>query len=162
MQPMKVPIPDASASVVVERPVEMVSAYFLEQSNARNWVPWPALKSLEWKTDPPLRVGSAMDCTWYRDDGAGPYFASWVVAELVPAERLVLRHRFPSVWQYTYEWTGESSDATRLTLRSGTGRREGGRIAVATDARLRWIAERALRSVLRRVKPVVEAATAAP
>ena len=47
-------------SVAVDRPIEFVARFMSDQSNARLWMSEPS--SVEWKTAPPLRQGSKLEC----------------------------------------------------------------------------------------------------
>ncbi len=47
---------DVTTEIMIERPVEVVALYAGDPSKAPSW--YENIKSIEWKTDPPLRVGS--------------------------------------------------------------------------------------------------------
>ena len=47
---------DVSTEIVIDRPPETVSSFAANPDNALIW--YENIKSVEWKTSPPLRVGS--------------------------------------------------------------------------------------------------------
>ncbi len=100
--------------IVIDRPVAVVSAYAADSANAPEW--YDNIDSVEWKTSPPLRVGSAIA---FVARFLGRRLAyTYEIAELVPNERLVMRTRqgsFPM--ETTYTWAPEPN-ATRMTLRN--------------------------------------------
>jgi hypothetical protein len=50
---------DVTVETVIERPVEVVSAYAGDPTNAPEW--HVNIKSVDWQTSPPVAVGSRMD-----------------------------------------------------------------------------------------------------
>ena len=75
------------------------------------------LRSVEWKTEPPLAVGSriAFVAEFLRRRLAYVY----EVVEHVPGERFVMRSaEGPFPMETTYTWAAQSPSATRMTLRN--------------------------------------------
>ena len=100
---------------MVARPPAEVAAYAGDPTNAPEW--YANIRSVEWRTEPPVRVGSRLD---FVAGFLGRRLAyTYEVVELVPGERLVMRTAdgpFPMETTYTWEPAGEG--ATRMTLRN--------------------------------------------
>lgn len=78
---------DVTVETVVDRPVDVVSAYAGDPGNAPEW--YVNIRSVEWQTPPPVAVGSRMDFVAHFLGKRIAY--TYEVAELVPGERLVMR-----------------------------------------------------------------------
>jgi uncharacterized protein YndB with AHSA1/START domain len=111
---------DVSVETVIERPLEEVFAYASDPGNTPRW--YVNIKSVEWRDDAPLHVGSEME---FVAQFLGRRLAyRYRVTELVPGERLVMatdRGPFPMETTYTWEPVARG---TRMTLRN-TGRPSG-------------------------------------
>ena len=122
---------DVEVSAVLPVPVELVSSYAGDPTNAPAW--YANIRSVSWRTHPPLAVGSRMD---FVASFLGRRLAyTYEVVELDPGRRLVMRTAdgpFPMETTYTWE---PLDGRTRMTLRN-TGTPAGfGRLAAPVMVR---------------------------
>lgn len=106
---------DVVTEIVIDRPPEVVAGFAADPTNAPDW--YVNIKSVEWKTDPPVRVGSRMAFTAQFMGRQLAY--TYEVVELVPNTKFVMRTAegpFPMETTYTWEPVGDGS--TRMTLRN--------------------------------------------
>ena len=107
-------IVDIVTEIVIDRPVEVVAAYASDPTNAPEW--YANIESVEWKTDPPVRVGSAM--TFVARFLGRRLEYTYEVVESDPTQRLVMRtQQGPFPMETTYTWTG-TGGGTRMSLRN--------------------------------------------
>ena len=103
---------DVSTETVVRRPCDEVAAYAGDPTHAPDW--YANISSVEWRTPPPVGVGSRMD---FVATFLGRRLAyTYEVAELDPGRRLVMRTAdgpFPMETTYTWE---PVDGGTRMTL----------------------------------------------
>ena len=105
---------DLEVSALIQAPVATVAAYAGDPGNAPTW--YANIASVEWRTPPPVAVGSRMDFV-ARFLGRRLEY-TYEVTELVAGERLEMRTaQGPFPMRTTYTWTAEG-DATRMTLRN--------------------------------------------
>jgi hypothetical protein len=106
---------DVRTEIDIDRPVQMVSAYAADPSNALHW--YTNIDSVDWKTPPPLRLGSQVAFVARFLERRLEYTYEFV--ELLPGERVVMRTEqgpFPMETTYTWELTPER--LTRMSLRN--------------------------------------------
>ena len=105
---------DVEVQAEIARPVAVVAAYAGDPDNAPQW--YANIRSVDWRTEPPLRVGSQMD---FVATFLGRRLAyTYEVVDLVPGERLVMQTAqgpFPMRTAYTWEPTAAG---TRMSLRN--------------------------------------------
>jgi hypothetical protein len=105
---------DVSTETVVRRPCDEVAAYAGDPTHAPDW--YANISSVEWRTPPPVGVGSRMD---FVATFLGRRLAyTYEVDELDPGRRLVMRTAdgpFPMETTYTWE---PVDGGTRMTLRN--------------------------------------------
>ena len=106
---------DVLTETVIERPREEVAAFAADPSNAPAW--YVNIDSVEWRTPPPVAVGSRMEFS-ARFLGRTLVY-TYEIADLVPGERLVMRTaEGPFPMETTYTWEALDGDRTRMTLRN--------------------------------------------
>src|SRR5262245_17214411 len=106
---------DVVTEIVIQRPIGVVAAYAAEPSNAPAW--YDNIDSVDWKTAPPLQVGSQAEFV-ARFLGRTLRY-TYEFAEFVAGERVVMRtQQGPFPMETTYVWAPESDDATKMTLRN--------------------------------------------
>jgi uncharacterized membrane protein len=145
---------DVVTEIVIERPRDVVAAYAGDPTHAPEW--YANIDSVEWRTAPPVAVGSRMD---FVARFLGRRLAyTYEVVELTPGERLVMRTaQGPFPMETTYEWQAVSDAATRMRLRN-RGEPSGFSRAVAPF--MSSAVRRANRKDLVRLKAVLEGSTA--
>src|SRR5687767_10342067 len=141
---------DVLTEIVINRPREQVSAYAADPSHAPEW--YVNIKSVEWKTQPPVQIGSRVAFVAHFLGRRLAY--TYEVVELVPGERLVMRtSEGPFPMETTYTWAAAGASSTRMTLRN-RGQPSGfGKLAAPLMAAAM---RRANRKDLARLKEVLE------
>jgi hypothetical protein len=92
-----------------------VAGYAAEPANAPSW--YVNIKSVEWKTPPPLKVGSRLAFVAQFLGRRLSY--TYEVTEFVPGSRLVMATtEGPFPMQTTYGWEPAGASSTRMTLRN--------------------------------------------
>jgi hypothetical protein len=106
---------DVLTEVVIARSCGEVAAYAADPNNAPRW--YVNIKSVEWKSSPPLAVGSRVA---FVAQFLGRRLAyTYEVVELAPAEKLVMRTaEGPFPMETTYTWEAVADGSTRMTLRN--------------------------------------------
>jgi len=106
---------DVTTEIVIERRPEDVAAYAADPTNAPEW--YEKIKSIDWETEPPVRLGSRMA---FVASFLGRRLAyTYEVVDLLPSRRLVMRTEAgPFPMETTYTWEAVGSGATRMTLRN--------------------------------------------
>jgi uncharacterized protein YndB with AHSA1/START domain len=106
---------DVTTEVTIRRPIDVVASYASDPSKAPIW--YANIESVEWKTEPPLQVGSKVAFVARFLGRRLAYTYEFV--ELVPAERLVMRTaEGPFPMETTYTWQSTDAQSTRMTLRN--------------------------------------------
>ncbi|MBA3747145.1 MAG: SRPBCC family protein [Solirubrobacterales bacterium] len=141
---------DVQTQIDIDRPRADVAAWSVDPDNATRW--YKNIKSVEWKTPPPLRVGSRL--AFVARFLGGPLSYTYEVVEHVPGERFVMRTaEGPFAMQTTYTWSDIAGGATHMTLRNRGEPSKFGKPAM-------WVIERAMRGAnrkdLERLKKILE------
>jgi hypothetical protein len=92
---------DVISERIIERPIAEVASYAADPSNAPNW--YRNIDSVEWKTPPPLRVGSRVSFV-ARFLGRRLEY-TYEIVEFDAGKRLVMRTaEGPFPMETTYVW----------------------------------------------------------
>jgi len=141
---------DIVSEIDIRRPRAEVAAYASDPDNARAW--YENIKGAEWKSAPPLAVGSRFA---FVAEFLGRRLAyTYEVRELVDSERLVMGTA-DGLFQMetTYTWADASDGATRMALRN---RGEPAGFAKVAAPLMGAAMRRANRKDLRRLKEILE------
>lgn len=106
---------DVSTQIVIRCPLDRVASYSANPDNAPAW--YVNIKSVDWKTSPPLSIGSKVAFVAQFMGRRLAYMYEFI--ELVPGRRLVMRTSDgPFPMETIYTWESLSSGETRMTLRN--------------------------------------------
>lgn len=106
---------DVTVEAVIERPLREVADYAGDPANAPEW--YANIRSVQWRTLPPLEVGSRIDFVATFLGRQLSY--TYEVVDLVIGERLVMRtSQGPFPMETTYQWSEAGGGRTLMRLRN--------------------------------------------
>ena len=147
---------DIVTETVIDRPRSEVAAFAASPDNAPAW--YANIKSVEWRSDPPLTVGSRI--AFVAEFLGKRLEYTYEVVEFVPDERLVMRTaEGPFPMETTYTWASTDAGATRMTLRNRGTPSGFSRLAAPVMAAS---VRKANRKDLERLKSLLEASAGPP
>ena len=140
---------DVEVETLIARPRDVVSGFAGDPGNAPRW--YANIDSIEWRTDPPLRIGSRMD---FVARFLGRRLAyTYEVIEMEPSSRLVMRtSEGPFPMETTYTWSDSAGD-TLMRLRNRGAPSGFAKVAAPVMA---TAVRRATTKDLRRLKELLE------
>jgi uncharacterized protein YndB with AHSA1/START domain len=142
---------DVLSEIEIARPRAEVAAFAANPDNAPLW--YANIKSVEWRTNPPLRVGSRLAFVAHFVGRRLVY--TYEVIEFVQHERLVMRTaEGPFPMETTYTWMSTPTGRARMTLRN---RGEPRGFSLLLSPFMTAAIRRANRKDLARLKEVLEA-----
>ena len=106
---------DVATQILINCPVTKVSEFVSNPDNATKW--YVNIKSVEWKTNKPLCIGSQIA---FKAQFLGKKLAYvYEVTENIPNEKFVMRTADgPFPMETTYTWESVNANLTRMTLRN--------------------------------------------
>lgn len=106
---------DIITEIIINRPRQVVAEYAANPDNAPAW--YTNIKKIEWKTPPPLRLGSRIA---FVADFLGRSLAyTYEIIEFEPGGRLVMSTKEgPFPMETTYTWEDSAGGSTRMRLRN--------------------------------------------
>lgn len=106
---------DISTGILIARPRSEVAEFASDPERAPLW--YLNIRSVEWKTEPPLRVGSRIAFVAMFLGRRLAY--TYEVVEHAPGERFVMRTaEGPFPMETTYTWRTRDDGTTEMTLRN--------------------------------------------
>lgn len=106
---------DVTSEATIARPLAEVADFAANPDNAPRW--YVNIKSVQWQSEPPLRVGSRVAFVAHFLGRELAY--TYEIAEFDRHRRLVMRTaQGPFPMETTYTWEASGPSGTRMTLRN--------------------------------------------
>jgi hypothetical protein len=106
---------DVSTEIVIDRPRHEVAAFAIDPDRLPLW--FVNIRAIEWKTEPPVQVGTRLALAAQLLRRRLEY--TYEVVEHVPGERFVMRAvEGPCPMETSYGWRDAGPHATAMTLRN--------------------------------------------
>jgi uncharacterized membrane protein len=143
---------DVETSMVIGRPRDVVAAFAVDPANTTRW--YANIRSVDWQTEPPLRVGTRLS---FKAQFLGRRLDyTYEVRAHDPGERFVMStEQGPFPMETTYMWSDAPGGGTLMRLRNRGA--PSGFSRVAAPAMTRAM-RRATQKDLERLKRILEAA----
>ncbi|MBT2689405.1 SRPBCC family protein [Bacillus sp. ISL-47] len=106
---------DVLTGITIKSPISQVSEYAANPDHAPEW--YENIKSVEWKTPKPLKLGSQIA---FRAEFLGRELAYvYEIAEFIPEKKFVMKTaNGPFPMETIYKWEAINENHTRMTLRN--------------------------------------------
>lgn len=142
---------DVLTDILIQRPPEQVASFAGNPDQAPAW--YVNIKAVEWKTSPPLQVGSRVAFVAHFLGRKLEY--TYEIHEWIPDKKLVMATADgPFPMETTYTWAAEG-DGCRMTLRN---RGEPSGLSKLAAPLMTMAMRRANEADLRKLKGILEAA----
>jgi len=106
---------DVTTTIEIEKPLALVAAFSADPNNAPAW--YVNIRSVEWQTEPPLRIGSRVAFVAFFLGKRLAY--TYEVKSWIDNDTLVMRaDDGPFPMETSYSWEALSENRTRMTLRN--------------------------------------------
>ncbi len=106
---------DVRTEIMIQSSLEKVSEYAANPDNAPKW--YVNIKSAEWKTPKPLKIGSRI--AFHAEFLGRTLSYIYEIVEFIPNKKMVMRTaEGPFPMETTYTWEAIDSNVTRMTLRN--------------------------------------------
>ncbi len=106
---------DIRTGIIIKKPIDIVAGYASNPDNAAEW--YENIKSVEWKSPKPLKVGSKIAFIAHFLGKKLAY--TYEIFEFIPGEKLVMRTaEGPFPMETTYTWTAVDDHTTKMTLQN--------------------------------------------
>jgi hypothetical protein len=106
---------NVQTEIIINKPVKIVSVYAANPDNAPEW--YVNIKSANWKTPKPLKVGSQV--TFLAHFLGRKLIYTYKITQLIPGKKLVMRtSEGPFPMETTYTWTAIDRNTTKMTLQN--------------------------------------------
>lgn len=104
---------EVSTEIVINKPIKVVADYVSNPDHAPDW--YVNIKTIEWETEPPIRIGSKMA---FKAQFLGKTLAyTYECTEWIPGQKLVMTTaQGPFPMTTIYHWQALSDSQTKMTL----------------------------------------------